>query len=166
MSPRYRKILVPVDFSAASCAALEHALFLAGRLDATIEVLHVWQTPDTMPPSTLRIAPHGIERGIGAHARAAAERALSEFCEPYADAGVPLRFELVFGQPVPVIRTRAEEGRHDLLVMGTHGRGGLPRLLLGSVAEELVRSAPCPVLTVRAPPTEAARAAGGAPPRR
>jgi len=160
MPPRYRKILVPVDFSAASCAALEHALLLAGRLDASIEVLHVWQTPD-MPPSTLRIAPQGIERGIGAYARAAAERALSEFCAPYADEDVPFRAELVFGQPVPVIRARAEEGGHDLLVMGTQGRGGLPRLLLGSVAEELVRSAPCPVLTVRAPP-EAVRAASGA----
>jgi nucleotide-binding universal stress UspA family protein len=155
MSPRYSRILVPVDFSAGSRAALEHAVFLAQRLNAAIDVLHVWQTPDDLPAESVRIAANGIRGGIGPRARDAAEQALAELVAPFARMGVPLRAESVFGQPVPVIRSKAEEGWYDLIVMGTLGRGGLPRLFLGSVAEALVRTAPCPVLTIRAAREEA-----------
>ena len=148
--PRYARILVPVDFSPASRAALEHAIFLAERLHAKVDVLHVWQTPDALRAEELPLASYGIERGIGPHARGQAERMLADFVRPYRDAGADLHTDLVFGHALAVIRKKAEDGWYDLIVMGTLGRTGLSRLLLGSVAEELVRTAPCPVLTVRA----------------
>jgi nucleotide-binding universal stress UspA family protein len=71
------------------------------------------------------------------------------------DAGVPVDYRVVSGEPVAEILHAAEEVPCDLIVMGTHGRTGLGRVLLGSVAEQVVRKAPCPVLTVKVPAANA-----------
>jgi len=148
----FKRILVAVDFSPASRSALEHAVALASKLDAQVDVLHAWQTPSMVPVEVSQVTPLGLPHGTGSVAHAAADKQLAEFIEAFHDPSGPhLHAELVFGPAAPVIRRKAEEGWYDLIVMGTHGRSGLSRLVLGSVAEAVARDAPCPVLTVRAP---------------
>jgi universal stress protein A len=150
--PQLKRILVPVDFSPASRAALEYALFLAQHMNARVDVLHAWQTPSGIPSDVLAVTPFGMAEGIGPQAHAAAERQLAEFLQPFREsAGTPIEDEIAFGPAAPVVRRKAEEGEYDLIVIGTRGRSGLARALLGSVAEAIVRGASCPVLTVRAP---------------
>lgn len=144
-----RTILVPVDFSKSSRLALEYASSLATRYGAVVDVLHVWSVPEFMPPDTLGISgSHASE--LVALVQGNAETALGKLAEEAARDGISIR------------RTRAEPGiasqvildaikhdRYDLVVMGTQGRTGLAHVLLGSVAERVVRHAACPVLTVR-----------------
>ena len=129
-------ILVPLDGSAPSLAALEHALALAEDYHARIEVL------DVIPPSDVVIAGDRdeIERAVDA----AVDRAR-------AALGERVSRRTVHGDPVWKIIVEAAREGFDLIVMGTHGRVGRLHAMLGSVAEGVVRNAPCPVLTVRAP---------------
>jgi nucleotide-binding universal stress UspA family protein len=83
-----------------------------------------------------------------------AQKGLDDAIAPYADRNVEVSAAIDQEEPWRAILARAEAGRADLIVMGTHGRRGLPRALLGSVAEKVVRTAGCPVLTVRAEVTE------------
>ena len=130
-----RSILVPLDGSAPSLAALEHALTLAEDYDARIEVLEV------VPSSEVVIASirDEIERAVDA----AIDRARIAL-------GDRVSRRVVHGDPLVKIVEAASEG-FDLIVMGTHGRVGRLHAMLGSVAEGVVRNAPCPVLTVRDP---------------
>jgi nucleotide-binding universal stress UspA family protein len=129
-----RHILVPVDGSPASLAALEHAVTLASDYDAKVEVLHV--IPIETP---LAMRDEEAERGISA-AIVRAREALGGLVTYRTASGEPLR-EIV----------RAGRSGVDLIVMGTHGRIGRLHSLLGSVAEGVVRNAACPVMTVRDP---------------
>jgi nucleotide-binding universal stress UspA family protein len=137
-------ILVATDFSAESVRALEYAWLLARRFDAEILVVHAEPALAVLPGTDL------AERR-----RLAAERALGHAVEELREAGCRARALLRPGDPVAEIVNAATAERAGLVLMGTRGRGGLPHLLLGSVAERVVRSAPCPVLTVRCPPGEA-----------
>jgi nucleotide-binding universal stress UspA family protein len=135
-------ILVPIDGSRPSVDALAYAVAFAEDAGANIDVLYV-KAPDafeigTSTPSTpaaLEAAEHEREAAL----RAASER-LGDRLSQRTEAGDPLR----------KILEVAEEGDYDLVVMGTHGRVGRLHMLLGSVAEGVVRNAPCPVLTARA----------------
>ncbi|HTQ04722.1 MAG TPA: universal stress protein [Polyangiaceae bacterium] len=144
-----RQILVPTDFSAPSRAALDYAAELARPLDATIDVLHVWEAPVFVPPSLLPEA--GVaDLSIIEIYRKNAEASLEQFVTEAKGRGVPVRAS--FAELGPVANTIAEFARrraYDLVVIGTHGRTGLAHVVIGSVAERVVRYAPCPVLAVR-----------------
>ncbi len=142
------RVLVAVDFSPASDAALERAVELAGALGAGIDLLHVWEPPP--PIEAPGMAPWLFDDSAARDLLERTRRSL----EPRGLRGVTVRLES--GDPAYHILEAARALLPDLLVLGTHGRGGVRRLILGSVAEAVVRRAPCPTLTVHAPVERAA----------
>ena len=152
-----RRILVPVDFSECSRAALEHATVLAERFGASIDVLHVWEPPHYVGPEFLI-----EERGETGHPlqQAALNQAGTEMDEFLSGFRQRARFSVRFesGKPYETIIKLAANEPYDAIVMGTHGRSGLAHMLIGSVAEEVVRTAPCPVMTIRRPDVTRAEA--------
>lgn len=146
-------ILVPVDFSDSSRAALEQALLFAERFDARLEVLHVWEIPAYVRPD-LVVWIEGSEehrKPMRDVAEARAESEMDDFLRQLPEhARDRITERLIGGDPVEVILRLTQDEPFDMVVMGTHGRTGLSHLLLGSVAERVVRGAGCPVLTVRA----------------
>lgn len=148
-----RTILVATDFSACADAALAYAVDLAARVDATIHLVHAISIPlFGVPELGLAYASMNIEAATGA-----AQTAIDERAARYRDRVLlaPTRVEV--GDPRDVIDKAAAAIDADLVVIGTHGRRGVRRILLGSVAESVVRTAPCPVLTIRTSTTEKAR---------
>ena len=146
---RITRILVPTDFSATADAALDYAYELAGKFGASIELLHVLDDPFVVDgmASEAYISEAPVLRT--AMLQEAQER-LRHRASPRE--GIPrIETEVIFGHGARTIAEYAAERGADLLVMGTHGRTGFAHLMLGSVAERLVRTAPCPVLTVRHP---------------
>jgi nucleotide-binding universal stress UspA family protein len=144
-----KRILVPVDFSDCSEAALDHAISLARALGGTIDVLYVWQAPSFLPPELL-IAGPGPQQTLTELTRTKAESELAEFAARARARGAEISNVLVEeGYPAQRIVERADEGNYDLLVIGTHGRTGVSRALLGSTAERVVRHSRKPVLTIR-----------------
>ncbi len=109
-------------------------------------MLHVWRPPE-FAGADLMVLAHSENLSVGELGRREAELEMQRFVEAVAP-GAALRREIAIGDPRRVILERAAE--FDLIAMGTHGRAGAARLLLGSVAEAVVRRAPCPVLTVHA----------------
>lgn len=144
MASSVKRILVATDFSPAAEAALQMAIELAGAIGASVEVLHVVDLP-----SVHGIASEGYVPLPEAY-RADVERQARERLNA-SIAGLEPRPQTVLreGKPKAEIVQYAREREIDLIAMGTRGRGGLPHLLMGSVAEHVVRTAPCPVLTVR-----------------
>ena len=144
----FSRILVPTDFSPPSDAALEYARILAAKFDSTLQILHVIDDPtassafvaDGFAPST-----EDIRTGLLEQARTRLDHLMNlvdrSRYHAHADA--------VLGLPPASIVDYATATGTSLIVMGTHGRTGLAHLLMGSVAEQVVRTAPCPVLTVR-----------------
>ena len=148
----FNRILVPVDFSAHSDLALRYATTMAERFGATVEALHVVEDPFVSGAwSTGAIAPNVPE--LLADLVRAARAKLDDMSAAAASKGLRLTTTVlttvVTGEPADSISDYATTGKFDLIVMGTHGRRGLSHALLGSVAERVVRKAPCPVLTVR-----------------
>ena len=140
-------ILAPVDFSQASVSSVDYATALAQTLRSTVTLLHVYQEADLM--ST--IVPGADRAADDREDRALAERWLDELCATLEKARrVEVRVLLVHGGAAPEI-IRVANGGFALVVMGTHGRTGLRHVLMGSVAEAVVRGASCPVLTVHLP---------------
>ncbi len=138
-------VLCPTDFSVYSERALRHAAALARRFEARLTVLHVipvW-TPYTHAPAYFP-APMLANPSLCRHV----EEDLNQAVTAAIDAGVPVHTILREAEPWREILSVAEELPADMLVMGTHGRGGLEQFLLGSVAEKVLRRAPCSVLTV------------------
>jgi len=142
----FKRILVPIDFSECSLSALAYALGLAVKLEAKITLLHVVEpaifadnyliTPTAVEEANQNLVAAGRERLAALQRRAAAQSVAAE----------PL---VRMGRAQSEISDTAEATGADLIVMGTHGYGGIKQLLLGSTAERVVRHAPCPVLTVR-----------------
>jgi universal stress protein A len=141
-----RRILVPVDFSEGSRAAFDYALALAEKLDGEVELLHVWETPTYLTPELWVSTAKQPPMALADYARQAAEKDLDAWRGGNRHR-VPVRSRVAVGVTDQVIVEIAAE--FDLVVMGTHGRTGLSHLFVGSVAERVVRRAPCPVLTVR-----------------
>lgn len=142
-----QNILVPSDFSECSDAAIRYGIELARKFDATLHLLHVVQDPMTMPWAAEGLAVPMLEV-LGPWQKEAEARLTA--LVPAADRG-RVRVSSTVASPYPEILRFAEHENIDLIVMGTHGRGVVSHLLLGSIAEKVVRRAPCPVLTVRAP---------------
>ena len=139
----YHDVLFPTDGSEGASAALEHAIDHALTYDATLHVLYVVE--ETYP--AVEAGPADILDDL----RAEGEAALENARERATEAGVEsVRGSVTGGSPYRNILQYAEEQGVDLIVMGTHGRRGVDRYLLGSVTEKVVRTADCPVLTVRA----------------
>ena len=145
-----KAVLVPTDFSECSDAALRYGAALAEAFGATLHLLNVVHDPYARP-----WAAEGFAAPIAdlvADWEAQAQRRLTESIPAGAAARTVVRTAV--GSPHLEITGYAARHGIDLIVLGTHGRGPLGHLLLGSVAERVVRSAPCPVLTVRHPQHE------------
>lgn len=149
----FSRILVPIDFSECSGAAFHAAVELARRLGAKITLLHVWDVPFLWPSvgDTMVTVPAEEPMTVAQLVKKRATEELQRFTVDYPHAGVEVTPLLEMGEPTQTICAVAQQSGHDLIVMGTHGRTGFSRVLAGSVAENVVRHSPVPVLTVRTP---------------
>jgi len=147
-----KKILVPVDYSEGSRDALRFAASVAHANGVPLDVVHVWDRPAYVPESATVHPASGETHSLVEMIRENAERELNEFVAR-ADLPTDLAVErrVLSGNPAARILSELSSGRHELVVVGTHGRTGFRHLLLGSVAETLVRRSPLPVLTVPSP---------------
>lgn len=143
-----KRILVPVDFSPCSEKALRYAVALAGPFDADLDLLHVVEGPVVYGPSFVPPEDWLVQ------SRVAAREELEKLPGDAANKDMTVHRTVRTGTPFLEIIYHAKENSVDLIIMGTHGRSGLAHLLMGSVAERVVRKAPCPVLTVRDPEHE------------
>ena len=144
----FSKILAPVDFSPGSEASVEYAVMLARALHCGVTLLHVYQRPDLM---------EAIAPGADSVLDLAADRVLVQKrleamgAEATKQTDVEVQALVVPGSPAAEILSLSRTPGFGMVVMGTHGRTGLPRLLMGSVTEAVVRGAGCPVLTSHLP---------------
>ena len=150
-------VLVGVDFSDHSGPSLASAQSLAGAYMAPLAVAHVRDVPPDTVFGTPENHPRPLSPSRGLVSREAAHEALDALLGTAGVAGRPIEQHVVPGRPAHELAGLARRTRAGLLVVGTHGRRGWDRLRLGSVAEEVVREAPCPVLVV---PTPTARTVG------
>jgi universal stress protein A len=167
MTGRFTRILVPTDFSAPSDAALATAKEVAERYRASIHLLHVLEDPYSTAAFATEVYGY-LPPGLRESWQRDAEQRLAALLPPAERTRYGGSITVTFGSPARTIIEHAAETGSDLIVMGTHGRGGMAHLLLGSVAERVVRTARCPVLTVRGGPeavkaTEAASTLAAAP---
>lgn len=140
-----RTILVPVDFSPNSETALDYAVELAGKLDAKVYILNVIALSGLgVPELGAALAPTVIDSMVRD-----SEAALAKLADARRSQAKIADTLLRTGDARDIIIHTAEEVSADLIVMGTHGRRGVGRALLGSVAESVLRTSPCPVLTIR-----------------
>ena len=139
-----KRILVATDFGPAAEAALTYGRALANNFGATLTVMHVAENFFLRPTSA---DPHALKEAV---ARRLEERLTSDDRRALHARAVLDTSD----QPADAITTYAKQAEIDLIVMGTHGRDGLAHLLVGSVAERVVRTASCPVLTVKHPEHE------------
>ena len=147
-------ILLPIDVSPWSKAAFDHAVSLAARTNATLDLLYVWPGHNDVACERFEeLDAQGpfVSTGRTAFASTLEGRELEALMNLARSFGIRVRGRLESGSPARAILRVASDDHYDLIVMGTHGRTGMAHLLFGSVAEEIVRSAPCPVLTVRRP---------------
>jgi nucleotide-binding universal stress UspA family protein len=144
-----KHVLVPTDFSETSDSALRYGKALAGAFGATLHVVHIVEEPYGQPWAVeaygFSLATLQDEWIKDAQSRLAASLVDDE------KKTLKAVTTTVLGHPVMEILRYAKDNAIDLIVMGTHGRGPLGHVVLGSVAERVVRKAPCPVLTVRTP---------------
>ena len=143
------RILVPVDYSAHSLEVLSAAALIAERVGAELELIHVWESMPQFPRQLLVTTPDGQKRPIVELVQATAEREMNEFL---AEASLPSRVSVhhrvVGGDAARRILEALQSGSFDLIVIGTHGRSGLQKWAIGSVAERVVRLSPVPVVAV------------------
>lgn len=142
-----RRVLAPTDFSDNSLPAVRYAAELAEKFGAELVLLHIVQDlalvlPDAVMPTPVMAPDLGELTG-------SARASLAKLAADLNLDRLNPRVEVRVGTPVTVIEEAARDLKADLICVGTHGRTGLAHLLLGSVAERVVRHAPCPVLVVR-----------------
>jgi nucleotide-binding universal stress UspA family protein len=144
---RLRRILYPTDFSRASNAAFARAIAMAKADRAQLMLVHVLAPP--MPIAGEGYIPPNVYEDLEASARRYGEKRLAALQDKARKAGVKSSTLLLEGAAHEQIVRAAKSKKADLIVIGTHGRTGLAKLFLGSVASRVVTTAPCPVLTVR-----------------
>jgi len=142
----FERILLATDFSPASMPAFDQAVRLARKEGASLLIAHVSQD---VVAAELGYAPPAVYDEWEQKLRAGIERKLEPMVDRARKEGVAADLRLLTGYADEAIVEAARRERADLIVMGTHGRRGASRLLLGSVAARVVATAPCPVLTVR-----------------
>ncbi|MCJ8233928.1 universal stress protein [Aeromonas veronii] len=141
--PSIKTLLCPVDFSQMSRAVLDYAVFMAQSHEAQLKLIHVvdqlhgFDSYKILHMTAIEIT-HEMER-----------QARTQLKELVATLPIPATFDIRFGRAADEIVIQAKEDEVELIVMGSHGRSGISHLLVGSVAESVVRHAPCPVLVVR-----------------
>lgn len=147
MTPDIKRILVPLDFSANSTRALDYAHGMAVEFNAVIHLVHVCEVPSMLTASmdAYALAYTDWSQRLGEEANAQLMREAARL------TGVPVTTEVLFGNAASSIIEAASANQADLIVMGTHGHGAMMHMMMGNVAERVVRGAPCPVLTVREP---------------
>jgi universal stress protein A len=146
MAIRIQRILLPTDFSVYSATAAKYACELAAKFDAELHLLHTLEAHLASTP----------DFGMGldlpkyvSESKAAAETSLTDMLDPAWSAGRTVVKAVVEGSPKVEIVEYARKHDIDLIILTTHGRTGLAHVIMGSVAESVVRTAPCPVLTMR-----------------
>ena len=156
-----QRILVPIDFTETSDRALDYAIELAQKVGATVTVMHAYELPIYGFPDGALVATADVATRISQASQEALHAAISK----REGRGVALTTVLRDGVPWEEIASVANELDADLIVVGTHGRRGLRRAILGSVAENVIRTSARPVLTIHAPPEhhDEARKNGSAP---
>jgi universal stress protein A len=142
-----KRILVPTDFSGPADAALGYAIGLATKLEAHVSLIHVFDDPVATGLYAADYMPMPME--TRAELLADLRKRLEDLTAKSGYAQVAV--DVLIGPTAKVIVEAARDRNVDLIVMGTHGRHGMAHLLLGSIAERVVRTASCPVLTVRSP---------------
>ena len=142
-----KRLLVPSDFSPASEVAFAYALDMAAKYGSAMRLLHVIDEPRAAVayPDGFFVEPSAARMKLVEDATSR----LSLMADRCRAVGIEAAIEVVLGRPARVIVERAQSHGTDVIVMGTHGRSGVAHLVLGSVAERVVRTAPCPVLTMR-----------------
>ncbi len=146
MTP-FKRILVATDLTPASEPAVAEASLLAKENGAALFIAHVYQ-----PPAVFEAQPvaGGVYEEWDRSIRSKVEKKLAALVESAAKDGVKAQALVLAGQPYEAIVEAAKQNGADLVVLGTHGRKGVARFFLGSVAARVVSTAPCPVMTVRA----------------
>jgi universal stress protein A len=145
---RFEKILVATDFSDSSEVACEYALTLAKAFDSSLHLLHVINEPVDLRGFYV---PHISFEQLEKEIETGAVKMLEAFCNDNLDDFTNYTSSVVTGVPYEEIIRTATEKELSLIVIGTHGRTGLDHLIFGSTAERVVRSSPCPVMTIRLP---------------
>jgi nucleotide-binding universal stress UspA family protein len=146
-----KNILVPIDFSLGSRVALKQALTLAERFGARVEVIHIWEPSPVVTPNQLVWVGGDADsfwRQLSGDLRKRIDELIAEEAPKHKDQ---IAVHIEAGYVAHSILRHIEHGSYDLVVMGTHGRTGISHLLMGSVAERIVRLSPVPVMTVRVP---------------
>jgi nucleotide-binding universal stress UspA family protein len=147
-----KKILVPVDYSECSRAALAFAAELARKDGAELDVVHAWDRPTYVSDAVMVRHPGGETHSLIEMIRENAQRDMKEFLSgSKLPPGLRIETRMIAGNPAAKILQELERGHHDIVVVGTHGRTGLKHMLLGSVAEKIVRLSPVPVVAVPQP---------------
>jgi len=151
------KILVAIDFSEYAHAALRRAIEVAGWTDGTLVLVHAVDTATLVATAGPTMAD---SRGLTLRIREDAEEALRKLARTVDPESQRIhRVEIADGSAAPAIVEAARRREADLIAIGTHGRTGLARFFIGSVAERVARTAPCDVLIVRLPPPAEVRPA-------
>ena len=141
----FKRIMLPMDFSEHSHRAAEFAEWIVRVSKATVHLVHVIANPAD-PVYEPQEEPHWA---MLEHAQKKALALLEAAAAAYLPPGCPRQFHVTVGDPYEKLIEVAQEIKPDLIVMSTHGRGGVAHLVIGSVAEKMVRYAPCPVFVVR-----------------
>ena len=147
-----RRIMIPIDYSDNSKAALAYGAQFAQSFGASLDIIHVWDRPTYLTDAVMVQRPGEAHKPIGELIRENAQHDMAEFLSQLQlPSGLETSSRLLSGEPASALLTELKKGEHDLVILSTHGRTGLAHLLLGSIAEKLVRLSPVPVLTVPIP---------------
>ena len=135
-------IIVPIDFLTHTDKVVTYAVYMAKKLNATLHFLHVVEEVslygDYMGPTIKHFVPQMMELS---------QEKMNNLVEKYNSSELPCHGKVLNGDVVEGICTYAEKNKGDMIIIGTHGRKGLEKMWLGSVAERVVKNAPCPTLT-------------------
>jgi nucleotide-binding universal stress UspA family protein len=143
----FKKILVPLDYSPGSSLAIRFAADLSARYQASVTLVNVYQPVDAALPEGIAFTQTQLQQlHTGLEKQLVAAKVEAESL-----GALSVDTKLLEGVVVSEIVDYVRKQGHDLIVMGSHGRTGLKHVIMGSVAEKVVRLAPCPVLTVRLP---------------